>query len=260
LNPRDARGYLFGPRRIAFTATIDSETGKLFSKLRGPKLGAPEAAIVGFARKNSASTENLEVENGYFVLRRNFPARAAADIITKDLPIAVAKLSWQKSMRWGQSNGFTWVRPLRRSVCLLDGQIVPITIGPITANGETEGHRFLSPGGIIVKSYKHWMESLHGAKVLVDATSRRAKIRQGLIATAKAHNLSIVEDDELLEEVSGLVEWPVPLIGRIDADFMDLPTEVRELSMKVNQRYFALRDSDGRPAPYFAFVSNIEAP
>jgi glycyl-tRNA synthetase beta chain len=167
---------------------------------------------------------------------------------------------WPKSMRWGQSGDFTWVRPLRRIVCLLDGEVVPITIGPVTASNLTEGHRVHAPGAFPVTSATDWAEKLHAHYVIVDQTERRRLVADGLAKAAAAHNLTVAPDDGLLDEVTGLVEWPVPLIGQIGAEFMDLPPEVRELSMKVNQKYFALRDAAGKPAPYFAFMANLEAP
>jgi glycyl-tRNA synthetase beta chain len=163
-------------------------------------------------------------------------------------------------MRWGSGGDFTWVRPLRRIVCLLDGEIVPIQLGPVTAGNETEGHRVHAPGAFAVTSAADWAQKLRAHYVIADAAERRSKIAAGIAAQAAAQNLSVAEDNALLDEVTGLVEWPVPLIGRIGAEFMDLPPEVRELSMKINQKYFALRDAAGRPAAYFAFVANLEAP
>ncbi len=168
-------------------------------------------------------------------------------------------MPWPKSMRWGQSAAFTWVRPLRRIVCLLDGAVVPIALGPVVASDLSEGHRFLAPGSFKVVNAAQWEAELLRRRVIADATARRAMIEDGLQREAQVLGLSIVKDDGLLDEVTGLVEYPVPLIGRIEERFMALPPEVRELSMKVNQRYFSTRDAAGEPAPYFAFVANIEA-
>ena len=162
-------------------------------------------------------------------------------------------------MRWGSGADFTWVRPLRRIVCLLDGEVIPITLGPVTAGNETEGHRVHGPGPVAVSSAAVWEEKLREHHVIVDQAERRKKIAEGMAEKAAALGLTVAPDEALLDEVTGLVEWPVPLIGRIDDAFMDLPHEVRELSMKINQKYFALRDTAGKPAPYFAFVANLEA-
>jgi glycyl-tRNA synthetase beta chain len=248
-----------GPRRIAIKAICNARTEAKQIEERGPRDTAPEAALTGFLGKHKAAREDVVAEGGYFLLRRQEPAMAATDLIETALPAALAKFPWPKSMRWGQSGAFTWVRPLRRIVCLLDGQTIPFTLGPITAGNETEGHRFLSPGAFTVSSAADWTGKLRARHVIADQAERRALIVAGLSEKAAALNLTLADDPALIDEVTGLVEWPVPLIGKIDSAFMDLPPEVRELSMKVNQRYFALRDASGKPAPYFAFVSNLEA-
>ncbi|SIR24890.1 glycyl-tRNA synthetase beta chain [Acidiphilium rubrum] len=185
--------------------------------------------------------------------------RSANDFIVKELSDVLLKFPWPKSMRWGQSGTLLWVRPLRRIVCLLDHRVVPLVVGPITASNLSEGHRFLAPGTFKVVNAAQWQAELLRRRVIADAPARRAMIADGLQREAQALGLSIVKDDGLLDEVTGLVEYPVPLIGRIEQRFMALPPEVRELSMKVNQRYFSTRDAVGEPAPYFAFVANIEA-
>ncbi len=261
LNPQNNR-FWFGPRRIAFASIVeaDDSAGKSdMAEARGPRENAPEAAVAGFLKKHEATHDQLVVENSYFVLRRKLAVRTARETILAELPKLVADLPWPKSMRWGQGGEFTWVRPLRRVVCLLDGEVVPVTLGPVTASNMTEGHRFMAPGAFAVASAEHWQEKLRERQVIVSADERRRMIVEGLTEQAAAKRLSLVEDNALLDEVTGLVEFPVPLIGRIAPRFMALPPEVRELSMKVNQRYFALRDQTGEPAPFFAFVANIEA-
>ncbi|NNM57289.1 glycine--tRNA ligase subunit beta [Acidocella sp.] len=258
LAPSHIRGF-YGPRRIVLAASIASEKRGGVVEARGPRDSAPEAALQGFLGKHGAKREDVVAEGGYFVLRRMMPAVGAAQLLREALPGELAKFSWPKSMRWGQGGAFTWVRPLRRIVCLLDGEVIPITLGPVTASNETEGHRIHGPGPIAVSSFEVWEEKLREHKVIVDQDERRKAIADGLAAKAAELGLTVAPDENLLDEVNGLVEWPVPLIGRIDAQFMDLPPEVRELSMKVNQKYFALRDAAGNPAPYFAFVANLEA-
>jgi glycyl-tRNA synthetase beta chain len=258
LSPRDI-DIFYGPRRVALAADVDWDTQEAQSIERGPRVGAPEQAILGFLRKHNATEDLLTQRDGFWVLVGTIESESAYQIISKDLPAALKRFSWPKSMRWGQSADFTWIRPLRRMVCLLDGDIVPIELGPITAGNETEGHRAHARGALEVTSTDDWIEKLRDQYVIVNQDYRFLKIRNGIAAKAATLELTVVEDDGLLNEVTGLVEWPVPLIGKIDKNFMDLPPEVRELSMKVNQRYFALRDADGSPAPFFAFVSNIDA-
>jgi glycyl-tRNA synthetase beta chain len=247
-----------GPRRIALAAEVAAEKSSGVVEARGPRDTAPEAALTGFLGKNKAHRDELVVEGGYYWLRRTDPPVAAATLIASALPAALSKFSWPKSMRWGQSGDFTWVRPLRRIVCLLDGEVIPISLGPVTAANETEGHRFLAPNAFTVSSNLDWEAKLRASKVLVNKSERLQAIVDGLKAKTETLGLTLANDDALLDEVTGLVEWPFALIGQIGAQFMDLPPEVRELSMKVNQKYFALRDAAGSPAPYFAFVSNME--
>jgi glycyl-tRNA synthetase beta chain len=168
-------------------------------------------------------------------------------------------------MRWGGSSNFLWVRPLRRIVCLLDGAVVPFDLRDGADDGHglascdlTEGHRFLAPGAFSVASRADWAAKLREHRVLVDAEERGHVISEGISKLATERQIAVVDDPGLLDEVAGLVEWPVPLLGRIDDAYMDLPAEVRQVSMRVNQRYFAFRDPDGSPAPYFGFVANIE--
>jgi len=248
----------YGPRRIAIKAHVTAKSDAKIIEERGPRDTAPDAALAGFLGKHKASREEVLIEGGYYWLRRNENPVAATELIAAGLPPALAKFSWPKSMRWGQGGDFTWVRPLRRVVCLLDGEVIPFKLGPVNASNETEGHRFLAPGVFTVSSAADWEEKLKKRFVIADQTKRRQLIVDRIAEKAGELGLNVVEDSGLIDEVNGLVEWPVSLIGKIDEDFMNLPPEVRELSMKVNQRYFALRDEAGGPAPYFAFVSNIE--
>src|SRR6185312_4727878 len=176
------------------------------------------------------------------------------------------RFPWPKSMRWGGGSNFVWVRPLRRIVCLLDGAVVPFSLrdggddGHGLASGNlTEGHRFHAPGAFPVEGRADWRTRLAERYVLADAADRRRVISQGVARLAAGKGLTVVDDPGLLDEVAGLVEYPVPLLGRIAAEHMDLPPEVMQVSMRVNQRYFALRTADGRAAPWFAFVANIAA-
>ncbi len=171
-------------------------------------------------------------------------------------------------MRWGGSGSlFTWVRPLRRILCILDGVTVPFGLAEgnddghgLVSGNQTEGHRFMAPGAFTAHSASEWQAGLLAKRVMADSAHRRLHIAQGIAALATERQLQVVDDPVLLDEVAGLVEWPVPLLGRIDPAFMDLPPEVMQVSMRVNQRYFALRNPDGTAAPYFAFAANIEAP
>jgi glycyl-tRNA synthetase beta chain len=256
----------WGPRRIALAVEVRGEVAARESAERGPRLSAPEAALAGFLRKHGAVREELVAEGDYWVLRRTIPGQSAAEVIAGAMPGLLWRFPWPKSMRWGGKSQFTWVRPLRRIVALLDGEVVTFDLrqgeddghGLVSGN-ETEGHRFMAPGAFAVHSAEAWQNTLRERFVIADPAERRRLIEDGIRKVAQAKGLSVVPDEGLLEEVTGLVEWPVALLGTIDAAFMDLPPEVRQVSMRVNQRYFALRDADGAPAPHFAFIANIAA-
>jgi glycyl-tRNA synthetase beta chain len=265
LAPADARTF-FGPRRIALACGVGAAVPETRSVERGPRLAAPEAALAGFLRKHGAARETLRQEGDFWVLEKVTPGIAAADLIARELPALLRRFPWPKSMRWGGTSAFAWVRPLRRILCVLDGIVVRFDLrdgsddGHGLASGDvSEGHRFLAPTPFTVRSAASWLGGLRERYVIADPTERRALIEKELRSLAAAHALHIVEDAALLDEVTGLVEWPVPLMGRIDSTFMDLPPEVMQVSMRVNQRYFTLRDGAGHVAPRFAFVANIPA-
>src|SRR6516165_3257262 len=249
----------YGPRRIALSAIVTDQVPASSVSERGPRLNAPEQALAGFLRKHGAAKEDLTQEGDFWVLNKSTPAQPAAGFIASVLPEALAKLPWPKSMRWGSSGDFTWVRPLRGVVCLLDGAVIPFTLGPVSSGNETVGHRVHGPGPFTVSSAAVWEEKLREHRVIARQDERRDKISAGMAALAVAENLSVAPDEGLLDEVTGLVEWPVPMLGRIDEIFMALPPEVRELSMKINKKYFALREAEAKPAARFAFIANLDA-
>lgn len=266
LAPSAVRSF-HGTRRITWTAEVAAEVPASSISERGPKLGAPEQALAGFLRKHGADRADLREEGGYYLLEKTIPGRPAAELITEAVPGILRRFPWPKSMRWGGTSAFTWVRPLRRILCLLDGKIVPfdLALGEDDGHGlrsgdQTEGHRFLSPGAITVTGAADYLAKLEAAHVLADVAGRRSRVAEGIAARAAEAGYAVVPDEGLLDEVAGLVEWPVALLGRIDDDFMTLPPEVRQVSMRVNQRYFALTDAAGKPAPAFVFAANIAAP
>jgi glycyl-tRNA synthetase beta chain len=266
LAPTNLRA-VHGPRRIAFAADIAPAIAATNTTERGPRITAPEQALAGFLRKHGASRDALRQEGDFWVLDRRTEATGAAALIAGAMPALLRRFPWPKSMRWGGTSSFTWIRPLRRILCLLDGTVIPFGLATPEDDGHglasanlTEGHRIHAPGAVQVESFAGWQATLRARHVIADATERADLIRAGLAALAADQGLTLVDDPGLIEEVSGLVEWPVPLLGRIDDAFMDLPPEVMQVSMRVNQRYFALRTQDGRAAPVFAFIANLDAP
>lgn len=255
-----------GPRRIAIAAELGESVPAATIVERGPRASAPEQALEGFLRKHGAMRDELVNEDGHWVLTKSSPAVSARTLVASVMPGLLRRFPWPKSMRWGDGSGFTWVRPLRRILCVLDGAVVPFSLvdgaddGHGLASDElSEGHRFHAPGTFVARSVQDWLAGLRARQVIPEAGERRQRIKDGIAALAAAEGLVVVPDEGLLDEVAGLVEWPVPLLGRIDDAYMDLPAEVMQVSMRVNQRYFALRMADGAPAPRFGFAANIEA-
>lgn len=258
------RGFS-GPRRIGLVMEVQARAETAAKEERGPRVTAPEAALAGFLKKHGVGREALTQAGDFWVLVKPGSSIEAGALAAQALPDVLWNFPWPTSMRWGIS-AFTWVRPLQRILCLLDGAVVPFALarGEDAAHGlasgdVTEGHRVHAPGAFAVRGHADYLAQLREHCVLVDTAERLGVIRDGVAALAAAEGLEVVPDEGLLAEVAGLVEWPVPLLGGIDAAFMDLPAEVMRTSMRVNQRYFALRFPDGRPAPRFALVANIEA-
>ena len=264
LTPRSLRAF-HGPRRIALRAEVEARIAAQRAVERGPRANAPEQALAGFLRKQNATKEQLREESGYWVLEQFKPEIPAADLIGRELPGLLRRFPWPKSMRWGGTSSFSWVRPLRRIICLLDGNIVSFDLREGDDDGHglfssniTEGHRFHAPGTLPVTSCRDWEEKLFKRRVIAAAEERMRLIARDLDEIAEQLDVSIVQDQGLLEELAGLVEWPVVMAGRIDPAFMGLPPEVMQVSMRTNQRYFAMRNPDGAPAPFFGFVANVD--
>jgi glycyl-tRNA synthetase beta chain len=250
----------YGPRRIGLTAQLSGVFRVLGREERGPRTTAPDAALEGFLRKHGASRDQLIEQSGFWVLQKPEVTSTAAELITQIMPGLIQNFGWPKSMRW---NGpFTWVRPLHRILCLLDGQVVPFAIEALPgmeSGNLTEGHRIMASADRVfaVTSLADYEAGLRARFVEPDAAARMALIEQGLAKLAAEQGVAVVPDRGLLEEVAGLVEWPVPLLGRIDDAFMDLPPELMRTTMRVNQRYFSMTKPEGGAAPFFGLVANI---
>jgi glycyl-tRNA synthetase beta chain len=255
---------LSGPRRIAVVGEMAARAETPGKEERGPRRNAPPQALEGFLRKHGATREQLKEEGEFWVLAKPGEVTLAEELLARAVPAVLRGFPWPKSMRWGSSD-FAWVRPLQRVLCLFDGRPVrfPLAHGEdqvhgILAADLTEGHRILAgTEPFAVTSFAEYEAGLRQRFVIADAAERERLIEAGIAELAAREGLEVVPDRGLLAEVAGLVEWPVPLLGSIDAAFMDLPPEVMRTTMRVNQRYFALRHPDGSPAPRFALVANI---
>jgi glycyl-tRNA synthetase beta chain len=242
---------------------------------KGPRVGAPEAAIQGFLksaglnRLEDARVETDPKKGQFYVAVIEKPGRETRDAIAEIIPAIIRSFPWPKSMRWGapsaKPDALRWVRPLRGIVCTLATQhetaeIVSFEIDGIAAGDVTWGHRFLAPQPISVRRFDDYVDALQKAKVVVDADRRKAIILADSKNLAFAQGLTLVEDEGLLEEVAGLVEWPVVLMGEFEAAFLDLPAEVIRATIRANQKCFVLRDGAGKLANKFILVSNLVAP
>ncbi len=252
------------PRRLALKIDgVPLTTPDVSEERRGPRADAPEKAIEGFLRGAGLSRDDLverEDKKGtflYAVIERK--GGEAADVIASFMPDIIRNFPWPKSQRWGEGS-LKWVRPLHSIACLLDGKIVKFEVGGIKSDHFTHGHRFMSPEPIEINGLVDYSKKLRKAHVMVDHDERADTIRQHCKDLAKSNGLEWVEDEGLLTEVAGLVEWPVALMGSFDKSFMQVPEEVLILTMKKDQKYFVLRNpKTGKLAPHFITVSNIDA-
>jgi glycyl-tRNA synthetase beta chain len=250
------------PQRVALMAGgLPQNLPDRQERKKGPRVDAPEQAIQGFLRANGLdSTDGLSVEEdkkgAFYVLDIDEKGGALGDALAAFMPGLIEGFQWPKSMRWG-SGSLRWVRPLRSILCLFDGDIVPFEIGGLKSGNVTYGHRFMAPDAISVTDPHDYVGALDKAHVLVDAAVREAMIAESATALAASVDCTLVEDTGLISETAGLVEWPVPLLGKIDAAFMDVPEEVLVSVMRTHQKYFALRDKSGKLAPYFITISNM---
>jgi glycyl-tRNA synthetase beta chain len=231
---------------------------------KGPKADAPEKALEGFLRSTGLTRDQLEVRETkkgdvlFAVMEK--PGRPAAEIVAEVLEATIRGFPWPKSMRWGNGT-LRWVRPLHSILCVMSDQagaeIVPMDVDGITSGDTTEGHRFLAPGSFSVTSFEDYEVKLKRANVVLNAEERADAIWSDATNQAFALGLEVVEDKGLLAEVAGLVEWPVVLLGEIGADFLDLPPEVLQTSMKEHQKFFSVKDKDDRIVR-FVTVANTE--
>ncbi len=287
-----AQGLGFGsaeahstPRRLVLSVTgIPQQQADIREERRGPRVGAPQQAIDGFLRGAGLSSldQCQQTDSGkgmFWVAVVEKPGRPSGDVLPGIVGDAIRELPWPKSMRWADHQ-FRWVRPLHSIVALFNGKVLEgaVTLAtseaaPETAEGNvclgsevdarrlkfgtvSYGHRFLSPDPFEVQGFERFKDRLRNAYVILDREERKRQIAEQAILLAAAAGMKLRNDPVLLEEVVGLVEWPVPLLGTIDQQFMDVPAEVLTTSMRVHQRYFALETMDGKLAPRFIVIAN----
>ena len=247
------------PRRLALIARDVAEaTEATREELKGPRTSAPPQALEGFLRKTGLNKDQLEDRDGIYFAVIEREGRTASDILADTIRRIVADFQWPKSMRWGDGS-LRWVRPLHGIVALLGEEIVPVEIDGIASGATTVGHRFHHPGDITVGGASDYVEKLRACHVIVDQEERERIIREGAVAAAKKTKLTLLPDEGLVVENAGLTEWPVPLVGKFDPEFLDVPREVIVLTMRTNQKYFACTNDEGLLASAFVCVANIAA-
>lgn len=257
----DALTTYAGPRRLTLVVDgLPAATPDRSEEVKGPKTSAPPQALEGFLRKTGLTREQLVERDGVLFAVISSQGRATPDLIPEMVDQIVRTFPWPKSMRWGTGT-LRWVRPIKRILCVFDGHVVPFEIDGIASDAITEGHRFLGSGQPLkVSDFVDYRTQLERNFVLLDMADRKLRILEQAKAACAARGLTLVDDDGLLDEVAGLAEWPTPILGDMDPQFLSLPPEVVRLSMKVHQKYFAVRDpSKEGLAPNFLVVANVEA-
>ncbi|HEX9489632.1 MAG TPA: glycine--tRNA ligase subunit beta [Stellaceae bacterium] len=252
------------PRRLTLLVEgLPTAQPDVSEERRGPRVGAPPNAVEGFLKSAGISSleqcEQRDTGKGVFyfaTIRR--AGRATAEVVPALLRALIVEFPWPKSMRFPAA-GFRWVRPLTSALCLFDGKVLPLDLDSVPVGNATRGHRFLSPASFTVGSFAEYRQKLRDARVILRAEDRSKAISLALYEKAAEAGLTVKDDPALLEEVTGLVEWPVVLMGATDPTFLDLPPEVLTTSMRAHQKYFACLDRGGNLASRFLLVSNMVA-
>ncbi len=263
------------PRRLALDVRgLSARSSDVREEVKGPATSAPEQAIQGFLRKagivnvSEAHVHSDPKKGDFYVAHIVKPGRAADEIIAEALPKIIREFPWPKSMRWGKASmkpgSLKWVRPLQSIICLLSTEpeepvVIDFDIDGLRSGNVTYGHRFHAPDAITVKRFDDYAMKLEKAKVVLDAERRKEMILTDARNVAFASGLELVEDEGLLEEVSGLVEWPVVLMGTFEPEYLAIPGEVIRLTIRANQKCFVTRGKDGNLSNHFILTANIEA-
>ena len=263
-----------GPRRlVAIVRDLASEQAARHKERRGPRTDAPQKAIDGFLSSTGRALDDLEIretpKGTFYFLVETFPPMATKTVLPDVIRGVIDTLPLPKKMTWSTTTK-TWVRPIQGGCALFDEQPLEFTVSMnedghpdpflVQFNDVTVGHRFMAPSPFSVKSFEDYRQKLHNAFVIVDQEERQEFLTQQIKALCAEHGLTILDDKGLLDEVTGLVEWPVCLLGDIDGSFMSLPPELLRTTMRVHQRYFSVHKKGGSFAPHFIVAANIVAP
>ncbi|WP_422373036.1 glycine--tRNA ligase subunit beta [Hoeflea sp.] len=263
------------PRRLALDLRgLTAGSKDVHEEIKGPSTKAPEQAVAGFMRKaglNDISEAHIHSDpkkGDFYVARISKPGRKAEEIIAEIMPGIIRGFPWPKSMRWGPSSAqpgsLRWVRPLQSMICTFgpeteEPEVIAFAVDNLVAGNMTSGHRFHAPDPFTVRRFDDYVEKLERANVVLDADRRKEIILADARNLAFASGLELVEDEGLLDEVSGLVEWPVVLMGEFEEDFLEIPDDIIRLTIKTNQKCFVLRKPGAGLSNKFILVANIEA-
>ena len=256
-----------GPRRLVFTADIPLRSPDISEERKGPRVGSPEQALAGFMRGaglsdiSEAEIRTDPKKGDFYVAVIEKSGMESADIIKTLIPEIMNNFPWPKSMKSGSSN-FRWVRPLTSMICLLDCKTIEFEVGGVKTGNTAEGHRRHGKGPYTVKSFKNYRKQLEGkGHVMICTCERKDKILKDAREVCAAKGLELVEDEGLLNEVAGLAEWPVVILGDMDPSFLELPDEVIRLTLKTHQKTFTVRDpKTGSLSAHYIIVANQIAP
>src|SRR5277367_3817736 len=264
------------PRRLALTVHgIPARQSDLKEERRGPRVGGPDAAVQGFLKAtglSSISEAKIQTDSkkgDFYIALIEKPGRATIDVLADMLPVIVRTFPWAKSMRWGERSAkpgsLTWVRPLHAITATFgleteEPDVVKFSVDGIEAGQTTYGHRFMAPSAISVRRFEDYEAKLKAAKVVLDPQARKDIILADATELAFAQGFELFEDQGLLDEVAGLVEWPVVLMGSFDQEFLSIPAEVIRATIRNNQKCFVVSDPrTGKLANKFILTANIEA-
>src|ERR1700712_5424927 len=264
------------PRRLTLTVHgIPARQSDLKEERKGPRVGGPDAAIAGFLKATGlASLDEAKIQRDpkkgdFYIALLEKPGRATLDVLADILPVMVRSFPWPKSMRWGERSArpgaLSWVRPLHSIVATFgieteEPEVVKFAIDGIEAGQTTYGHRFMAPAAISVRRFEDYEVKLQAAKVVLDPARRKDIILADAKELAFAQGFELVEDQVLLDEVAGLVEWPVVLMGSFDEKFLSIPSEVIRATIRNTQKCFVVSDpKTGKLADKFVLTANIEA-
>jgi len=252
------------PRRLALIARdLPLATQAVREEVKGPRASAPPQALEGFLRKTGLSREDLTERDGVLFAVTEKPGRETAAVLAEAIPAIVRAFPWPKSQRWGAASfspeSLRWVRPLSGIIAILGQTPIDLEVGGVRSGAVTRGHRFHHHGDITITDAAMYAAALREAFVIVDHAEREALVRDKARAAAQDAGLVLVDDEGLVIENAGLTEWPVPLLGRFDEAFLDVPAETIQLTARVNQKYFICRDAGGKLANAFVCTANIAA-